>query len=197
MGKATDPAVGWLSYQNLMKNKNRVLLILFFAVISAAPVTASAGTVPSPSYLEATQEIKTPEELSKFLKKKFKFVLDEKHFDSVDYWQSPEEFWQRKKGDCEDYALFSKAILEKLGYEANIISLYGGNGYAHTVTIFKTAEGWNVMNEDRLYRYKTSTLEEAVTRIFPDWTWASIAKLQGTRGWLVRELHNPSLFSAA
>ena len=171
--------------------------MLFLYILTCVPVPSTYADSAPISYLEAVQDIKTPKELSKFLKKKFQFVLDENQFDSVDYWQSPEEFWKRKKGDCEDYALFSKAILEKLGYQAHIISLYGGNGYAHTVTIFKDETGWNVMNEDRLYRYEASTLEEAVTRIFPDWTWASIAKLQGTRGWLVRELHNPSLFSAA
>ena len=130
------------------------------------------------------------------MKKKFDFVLDEDQFGTADYWQSPEEFWQNKKGDCEDYAVFSKTVLENLGFEATIISLYGPDGYAHTVTIFKDENGYSVMNEDRLYRYGTATLEEAVSRIFPDWTWAGIARLQGTRGWLIRELHNPTSFTA-
>lgn len=175
-----------------MRHKNLVLTLVLSAFVFASPLQAAAITESSPSYTQAVQWIKTPKELSKFMKKNFKFVFDEKLFGSIDYWQSPEEFWTNRKGDCEDYALFSKAILEKLGYKASVVSLYGADGYAHTVTVFEDHGTFNVMNEDRLYRFQSSNLEEAITRIFPDWTWGGIARLQGTRGWLVRELHNPS-----
>lgn len=171
--------------------------MLLFVAVPQLPGTLSAE-VPSAdsSYLEATSQIKTPKELSKFLKKNFDFVFDEDLFSTTDYWQSPEEFWENKKGDCEDYAVFSKAVLENLGFKATIISLYGPDGYAHTVTVFEDEIGFNVMNEDRLYRYGASSIEEAVSKIFPDWTWAGIARLQGTRGWMIRELHNPALLTS-
>lgn len=164
-----------------------VLTLLFaFAVPALKPAFAEIS-----SYEKTVQNIKTPKELSKFLKKNFKFVSDQKLFGVEDYWQTPEEFWKNKKGDCEDYALFTKAVLEKLGYEAYTISLYSG-GYAHTVTIYSDQGRFNVFNEDRVYRYAAANMEQAITRIFPQWTWAAIARIEGTRGWLVREIQNPA-----
>jgi hypothetical protein len=36
-----------------------------------------------------------------------RWVSDKQQFDRDDYWQPPEQFEQRKKGDCDDYALWT------------------------------------------------------------------------------------------
>jgi hypothetical protein len=42
---------------------------------------------------------------------------DEEQFGMDDYWQPPEEFEQRRKGDCDDYALWTWRQLVELGYD--------------------------------------------------------------------------------
>ena len=136
--------------------------------------------------------VKTPEDLVQLMKKEFKYVEDDRLLGQNDYWQSPEELWKHKAGDCEDFALFAQYVLKKQGFETQVVSLYGAGGYGHTVAIFKRNGKYHVMNEDRLSYYNASSLEEALTRVNPSWIWASIAARRGGRGWSLREIRNPS-----
>lgn len=49
------------------------------------------------------------------------YVSDKELFGKDDYWQPPEEFEKRKKGDCEDFALWTWRQLLNLGYHARFI----------------------------------------------------------------------------
>ena len=49
------------------------------------------------------------------------YVSDKELFGKNDYWQPPEEFEQRKKGDCEDFALWTWRQLMNMGYDARFI----------------------------------------------------------------------------
>jgi Bacterial transglutaminase-like cysteine proteinase BTLCP len=49
------------------------------------------------------------------------YVSDKELFDKNEYWQPPEEFEQRKKGDCEDSALWTWRQLLQLGYDARFV----------------------------------------------------------------------------
>jgi hypothetical protein len=50
-----------------------------------------------------------------------KYVSDKELFGKDEYWQPPEEFEKRKKGDCEDFALWTWRQLLNLGYDARFI----------------------------------------------------------------------------
>jgi len=143
------------------------------------------------SLADALSPIKTPEALVQLMKKEFKYVEDERLLGQNDHWQSPEELWKRKAGDCEDFALFAQYVLKKQGFETQVVSLYGAGGYGHTVAVFKKNGKYHVVNEDRLSYYNASSLEEALTRVNPGWIWASIATRRGGRGWSLREIRNP------
>ena len=173
-----------------MRNYSLVVLVFIVICFVLSPVNLRAEEQLSIS--QVSEKIHSPKDLSKFLKKNFKFVNDDKQFGQIDYWQTPEEFLKNRKGDCEDYALFSKTILQSLGYEAFVVSFYGANGFAHTVTVFGKDGKYSVMNEDRLKNYEASNIEIALSKIFRDWTWGSIARQEGTRGWSIRMLTNPA-----
>jgi len=62
-----------------------------------------------------------------------KYVSDGEQFGKRDYWQPPEEFEKRKKGDCEDFALWTWRQLLSLGYDARFVIGSGsryGDGHA-------------------------------------------------------------------
>jgi hypothetical protein len=50
-----------------------------------------------------------------------KYVSDKELFGKRDYWQPPEDFEERKKGNCEDFALWTWRQLLNMGYEARFI----------------------------------------------------------------------------
>jgi hypothetical protein len=67
-----------------------------------------------------TIECKTMHEVREFLAE-CKYVSDKELFGKDDYWQPPEDFEKRKKGDCEDFALWTWRQLLNMGYDARFI----------------------------------------------------------------------------
>ncbi|MBI3332828.1 MAG: transglutaminase domain-containing protein [Candidatus Omnitrophica bacterium] len=130
----------------------------------------------------------TPEQLARFLQAKISFQDDARQFGRPDYWQDPEELLTRGKGDCEDYALLAQAVLSRQGIEAFVFSLYGEGGYAHTVCVFEEDGGYNVINEDRLIRYRARSLQELATELYPRWIWGAVAQKTGHRGRAGRQI---------
>jgi len=49
------------------------------------------------------------------------YVSDKELFGKEEYWQPPEEFEKRKKGDCEDFALWTWRQLLNMGYDARFV----------------------------------------------------------------------------
>jgi hypothetical protein len=50
-----------------------------------------------------------------------RYVSDQAQFGQRDYWMPPQEFEQRKKGDCDDFALWTWRQLLAMGYDARFV----------------------------------------------------------------------------
>lgn len=50
-----------------------------------------------------------------------KYVSDQELFGRPEYWQPPDEFEREKKGDCEDFALWTWRQLLNMGYHARFV----------------------------------------------------------------------------
>lgn len=133
----------------------------------------------------------TPKAIAGFLQHDFTFQRDDDLFGEADRWQSPEEFLARKTGDCEDYALLAKALLERNWITAHILSLFGDDGYAHTVCVFLDEHGrYNVINQDHVRYYRATSLEALASALHPGWTFGGIAEQDGTHGRFVQRITN-------
>ena len=140
---------------------------------------------------QLAQTYSTPKAVAKFLSQDFTFQRDEELFGEEDHWQAPEEFAVRKTGDCEDYALLASALLRRNGVDSFVFSILGEEGYAHTVAVFVDEKGrYDVINQGELRNYRAKSLEALASAINPGWTFAAIGELEGTRGRIVRALHN-------
>ena len=170
-----------------MKKSIALLSLVFLFCLPVNALESLSPAIPF-SLDEIIQEIHTPEALAHLMHLNFKFVEDSSLFGIDDYWQSPEEFWQLRAGDCEDYALLAQYVLTRLGYESYVVSIYDDRFYAHTIAVFKDKKGFQVMNEDHLYEYDSSSIEQAISLTYPGWTWSGIAELRNTRGWMVQKL---------
>lgn len=172
--------------------KNSLFLIVIFAGFLLLPFSSPALPAPSSndeSLDQAITRITDPESLIAFMQKEFQFKTDKALFNQEDYWQKPVEFWGRKSGDCEDYALFAQYVLKKLGYEVYVVSFYDEFDSGHTVAFYQDHGVFNVIDTDQLLSHKTKTIEESVSRMYPDWTWGAIAGQRGSRGWLMQKIH--------
>lgn len=60
------------------------------------------------------------------------YVSDQEQFNKDDYWLPPEEFEKRRKGDCEDFSLWTWRQLIEMGYATRfVVGRSGKYGEAH------------------------------------------------------------------
>jgi hypothetical protein len=84
-------------------------------------------------------------ELRKFLAR-CKYVSDKELFGKEDYWQPPEDFEKRKKGDCEDFALWTWRQLLAMGYDARFIGGSAGRyGSGHAWVEYLSEGKWYLL----------------------------------------------------
>ncbi len=66
------------------------------------------------------------------------YVSDQEQFGEEDYWQPPEQFEESKKGDCEDFALWTWRQLLQMNYPARfVMGTAGQYGAGHAWVTFE------------------------------------------------------------
>ena len=137
-----------------------------------------------------TRACPTPAVLGEFLHQHIRFSDDAVSRGVPDYWQTPEESLERGEGDCEDYALLAQEVFQRQGVEAFLFSLYGKDGYAHTVCVFLEGSFYSLMNQDRVVHLQARSLEELAGFLYRRWTWGAVAERVGSRGQAIRRIFN-------
>ena len=81
---------------------------------------------------EVTSRLNLPELVNLYKTKKLVYYPD-----TGDDAQNPEKTFERKGGDCEDFAIFIACCLEKNGYDAKVLNSWKGGSDGHTVATYK------------------------------------------------------------
>jgi predicted transglutaminase-like cysteine proteinase len=117
----------------------------------------------------------TPAKVWYLLEHTVTYTFDRHAYGADEYFASAEELWARKRGDCEDYAILAKALLDRNGYTTVLFSAWhaahdasGNDG--HTVVAFLERGRWNHLSNLGYVRAEALTHEELAASIFPDWT---------------------------
>jgi predicted transglutaminase-like cysteine proteinase len=117
----------------------------------------------------------TPAKVWYLLEHTVAYAFDQDEYGVAEYFPTAEEFWARKQGDCEDYAILAKALLDRNGYTTVLLSAWhaahdasGNDG--HTVVAFLEHGRWNHISNLGYVRAEAVTHEELAASIFPDWT---------------------------
>ena len=89
-----------------------------------------------------------------------------------DYWQTPQETFSKKGGDCDDLAFFNEAVLTNLGYEAKAIAIKGRDKFFHAICIVKVNGNYRYFsNQYYSYFKEFKTINEIVTFECAEWKW--------------------------
>ena len=153
-------------------------LIFFSSIAQSQTAAVSIETI--------AQQISSPEVLAQFMKHNFKFVSDRQLFHEDEYWQTPEEMLERRQGDCEDYALFAKAVLEQNGITAYVVSVYWADD-AHTVAVFEDSGKWGILDLATLRYVDAATMADLAKSIRPDWHYLGMMRQEGRIGIISRK----------
>ena len=113
-----------------------------------------------------TAWIKTPKQLEVFYRD-FIYVSDEL---PEDEFRSPAETYRLGYGDCEDFAMLSKYILDRAGYDTFILCVFR-DGEGHAVLVYND-EGY--MNNQYNVRTDTTDLEVVSKGIYKDYKFYTV-----------------------
>lgn len=157
----------------------------------------AAGQAGAMSMDQLAEIYDTPAKVWYLLDQTVKYGFDRAVWGVDEYFASADEIWARKKGDCEDYAAFAKALLDRNGYTTVLFSAWrqerdaGGND-GHTVIAFLENGRWNHISNLGYVRAEAATHEELAASIFPNWTrsntWVftgSAITRDGLNGWRI------------
>ena len=160
-----------------------VFLILF---VFLTPSESEAKPANPPSFDALAKDLHTPELLEKYMRKNFIYITDRALFGQEEYWQTPEEMAFRKEGDCEDFAGFAQAVLQRNGYRAFLFSVYWNND-AHTIVVFEKEGVWGYFDLDHLRYLKENSLRELGDKIKRHWSYLGLMRREGKIGLVSRK----------
>lgn len=118
-----------------------------------------------------------------WLRKNVRFVAER---GAEDHWQPAVETLAKRTGDCEDYAILAKRMLEPKGYDTILLGIWGDE-QAHTVLLFTKGSDFGVIDVDRVVRPEDPTIHAAADAVWGelargmwgDWTYAGVTNEQG------------------
>ncbi|PZQ47364.1 MAG: hypothetical protein DI551_03465 [Micavibrio aeruginosavorus] len=91
-------------------------------------------------------------EINREVNRRFRYVSDRTRYGRDDYWTIPKEDKRPYlRGDCEDYALYKRKILERVLPKSamSLAFLDVARGYSHVVLIVRTKQGDYVLDSRR------------------------------------------------
>ena len=134
--------------------------------------------------------LKNPQDVALYMWRHFNYEGDQRQFGQEDYWQSAAEIFQTKKGDCEDFAIFAKQILEINGYRAFILNLHGTKD--HSICIFKQGGKYGAVDGGQFIAADFENLQSLISYIDRFWTKAAIVEADSWHaGRVLANIFNP------
>ena len=113
-------------------------------------------------------QLRTPEQIARYMWQHFAFETDQRQFGRQDHWQSPEELLANQKGDCEDFALFAHSLLKINGIPSLLLNLYGKR-FAHTVCVFKENGRYHAIDGTDVKRFDAEDINSLSFQLYPFW----------------------------
>jgi len=133
---------------------------LLMIVLLSLPTICLAQKVEDVAFF-----VHSPQELSEWLTQNIKYELE-----MPDYWQPAEETLKRHKGDCDDFAILSSAILNELKIPNQVLIIkFRGIRLSHAVCAFKSGEVCAFISNGQIISTKEYLIRGAVEEAYPDW----------------------------
>lgn len=92
-----------------------------------------------------------------------------------DKWQTPEETLDLHKGDCDDFSILAKAVLEKMGFNPFLFGVYEWEGHkrwekkGHLVVVFyQKGRYWHISNWGLKESIETSAEVKMTEKVYEE-----------------------------
>jgi hypothetical protein len=153
-----------------------ILLVLF-------PSCAATLSLPEPNQESDTfswwlHNLKSPEQLQALLED-CTYISDLEQFGRTEYFQTPDEFFRNRKGDCEDFAYFSAYVFlrKRWAFKAWVVLVaLRYNKGVHAVAVVKSEIGYIAIDYAHISE-PFSTLEDAVEITVSPYSYSYVLKI--------------------
>jgi len=126
-------------------------------------------------HIISENNIKTPEDIKIWLITNITYKSESLVY-KYDFWQTPLETIEFKYGDCEDFAILSKALLQELNIPSDLYLMHNDNQGGHCICVFWYKQQWHFFDTDFLisdnnYHKNVNTF---LKEYFRNWDWLKI-----------------------
>jgi predicted transglutaminase-like cysteine proteinase len=94
---------------------------------------------------ELTAKCKTPSDISTWMWNHITYKTDKAKHGVKEYWQTAEETFNSRSGDCEDFSVLAKKVLDSHGFLCYILCVWGlknGDVQGHAVCAVYWKNRW-------------------------------------------------------
>ena len=113
-------------------------------------------------FYETIKELDTPFKISSWLIANVHYTRD-----VGDYWQTPIETFNRRRGDCDDFGRFAQYCLNRHGYSSFLLVMWNEKG-GHATALFKTGDSYETIGTYGWVRHCTNEISEVVGFFYPN-----------------------------
>ena len=146
--------------------KTLIIVAILTLILPFEGLSRELEGVPASLQNGVPSSIQSPKDISDWLSREFSY-----RFELPDRWQDPTETISSKAGDCEDFALLSSILLNKMGISNDIVIVkFRDLSISHAICVWKNSEGSLDFISDRsLFKTGHTRIQDAVERYYPDW----------------------------
>ena len=120
--------------------------------------------VDAVGFEDTVKALDTPWKINCWLQANVKYVSDK-----IDYWQTAQETFSRRQGDCDDSARFAQYCLNRHGYQSFFLLMWG-ESKGHATALFKDGHGYYTLGTYGLVPHNTEDIDMVVSFFFGNMT---------------------------
>jgi len=189
--------------ENKMKLQQKIVLMILTIFLSTL-LSLNVYALDTPKTI--VERYRSISSVSEYLYTYYEYESDTKQFDCDEYWQTPEQMIENKKGDCEDFAILTQAILKELGIESKLIGLYWQEEdytktykwVAHMILMIQEVDNkYSFMSNQFYFATLEESIEKSIERYVENWYSYTIFSPDGTeietvdnKNWIDEEQEN-------
>jgi len=131
---------------------------------------------------ELSSRCNDPKKIGFWLYNHIHYVSDIKKHKVSDYWQTWEETFRDRSGDCEDISVLAYEVLKRNKFQPYILSVWGKKDYkidAHAVCAVKWNNVWYHVSNWGCKQTKAKTLREVADYIYPIYVRVNMKDTEG------------------
>jgi hypothetical protein len=148
-----------------------ILVCLFMSGCATTMRNISDTSAPDDSsnsaqtLAQAVNPVDTPEECFNWIYTNIQYSAEA----AAEGFSAPEITYQRKTGDCTDFAVMADYIMKQHGYKTQVITVFNQTS-GHSICVWQDADGkYNYIANTGIKYLKVSNLAEVASNVYTDW----------------------------